>query len=83
MEGLSVLGFVFGILGLVAFVRLEKLTKELKAKGVLDEDYKEECCPLSVTVFLDFIGLKEVLARNAGVEPATFGFVDRRSIQLS
>jgi hypothetical protein len=42
MEGLSVLGFVFGILGLVAFVRLEKLTKELKAKGVLDEDYKEE-----------------------------------------
>jgi hypothetical protein len=42
MEGLSVLGFVFGMLGLVAFVRLEKLTKELKAKGVLDEDYKEE-----------------------------------------
>ena len=42
MEGLTVLGFVFGILGLVAFVRLEKLTKELKAKGVLDEDYKEE-----------------------------------------
>lgn len=42
MEGLSFLGFVFGILGLVAFVRLEKLTKELKAKGVLDEDYKEE-----------------------------------------
>jgi hypothetical protein len=24
----------------VAFVRLEKLTKELKAKGILDEDYK-------------------------------------------
>jgi hypothetical protein len=40
MEGLSVVGFVFGMLGLVAFVRLEKLTKELKAKGVLDEDYK-------------------------------------------
>ena len=39
MEGLSVLGFVFGILGLVAFVRLEKLTKELKARGILDEDY--------------------------------------------
>jgi len=42
MEGLSVLGFVFGILGLVAFVRLEKLTKELKARGILDEDYQEE-----------------------------------------
>jgi hypothetical protein len=42
MEGLSVMGFVFGILGLVAFVRLEKLTKELKAKGILDENYEEE-----------------------------------------
>ena len=42
MEGLSVLGFVFGMLGLVAFVRLEKLTKELKARGILDEDYQEE-----------------------------------------
>jgi hypothetical protein len=40
MEGLSVVGFVFGMLGLVAYVRLEKLTKELKAKGILDEDYK-------------------------------------------
>ena len=39
MQGLSVLGFVFGMLGLVAFVRLEKLTKELKARGILDEDY--------------------------------------------
>ena len=42
MDGLSVVGFVFGILGLVAFVRLEKLTKELKAKGILDENYEEE-----------------------------------------
>ena len=42
MEGLGVLGFVFGLMGMVAFVRLEKLTKELKAKGVLDKDYKEE-----------------------------------------
>lgn len=34
--------FIFGILGLVAFVRVEKLVKTLKEKGVLDEDYKEE-----------------------------------------
>ena len=42
MEGLGVLGFVFGLMGMVAFVRLERLTQELKAKGILDEDYKEE-----------------------------------------
>ena len=42
MEGLGVLGFVLGLMGMVAFERLEKLTKELKAKGILDEDYKEE-----------------------------------------
>jgi len=39
MEGLAVLGFVFG---LVAFVRVEKLIRTLKAKGVLDQGYKEE-----------------------------------------
>jgi hypothetical protein len=42
VEGLSVLGFVFGMLGLVAFVRIEKLTKTLKQKGILEEDYQEE-----------------------------------------
>ncbi len=42
MEGLAVMGFVFGLVGVVALVRLEKLTKELKAKGILDQDYKEE-----------------------------------------
>ena len=42
MEGLSVLGFVFGMLGLVAFVRIENLTKTLKQKGILEEDYQEE-----------------------------------------
>ncbi|MDA0891076.1 MAG: hypothetical protein O3C15_02015 [Proteobacteria bacterium] len=42
MEGLSVLGFVFGMLGLVAFVRIEKLTKTLKQKGILEEDYQGE-----------------------------------------
>jgi hypothetical protein len=39
MEGLAIIGFVFG---LVAFVRVEKLIKTLKEKGVLDRNYKEE-----------------------------------------
>lgn len=39
MEAFGVLGFVFGV---VAFVRLEKLTKTLKEKGVLEESYKDE-----------------------------------------
>ena len=34
-------GLVFGIFGLVAFVRVEKLVKTLKGKGILEEDYKE------------------------------------------
>ena len=42
MEGLAATGFVFSILGLVAFVRLGKLTKTLKEKGILEEDYKDE-----------------------------------------
>ena len=36
------LALVFGILGLVAFVRVEKLVKTLKEQGVLDQDYKED-----------------------------------------
>lgn len=36
------LAFVFGILGLVAFVRVEKLVKTLKEQGILGQDYKEE-----------------------------------------
>jgi hypothetical protein len=42
MEGLAVMGFVFGMVGVVALVRLEKLTEILKQKGILEEDYKEE-----------------------------------------
>lgn len=42
MEGLAVMGFVFGLVGVVAFVRLEKLTNELRVQGILDQDYKEE-----------------------------------------
>ena len=36
------LGFIFGIFGLIAFVRLEKLTKTLKQNGVLTDDYNED-----------------------------------------
>jgi hypothetical protein len=39
MEAFGILGFVFG---LFAFVRMEKLTKTLKEKGILEEDYNEE-----------------------------------------
>lgn len=42
MEGLAVLGFVFGMLGLVALVRVEKLIKTLQAQGLLDKDYTKE-----------------------------------------
>ena len=34
-------GIVFGIFGLIAFVRIEKLTKTLKEQGVLEKEYKE------------------------------------------
>ena len=36
------LAVVFSILGLIAFVRLEKLVKTLKEKGVLEQDYKDD-----------------------------------------
>ena len=39
MEVLGMVGFVFG---LIAFVRIEKLIRTLKEKGVLEKDYKEE-----------------------------------------
>ena len=42
MEGLAVIGFAFGMLGLIALVRVERLTKTLKAKGILKDNYKEE-----------------------------------------
>ena len=42
MEGLTVTVFVFGMMGIVALVRVEKLIKTLKEKGVLEQDYKEE-----------------------------------------
>ena len=39
MEAMAIMGFVFG---LIAFVRIEKLTKTLKEKRILEENYKEE-----------------------------------------
>ena len=42
MEGLGVIGFIFGMMGIVALVRVEKLIKTLKEKGVSEKDYKEE-----------------------------------------
>ena len=42
MEGLGTLGFIFGMMGIVALVRVEKLIKTLKEKGVLEKNYKEE-----------------------------------------
>jgi hypothetical protein len=42
MEGLSAAAFCFGLVGVVALVRTEKLIKTLKEKGILDENYKAE-----------------------------------------
>ena len=42
MDGLAAMGFIFGMVGVVALRSLEKLTKTLKEKGLLEEDYKEE-----------------------------------------
>jgi hypothetical protein len=39
MEAFGILGFVFGLL---AFVRLEKLTKTLKEKNILESDDEDE-----------------------------------------
>ena len=38
MDGLAAMGFIFGMVGVVALVRLEKLTKTLKEKGILEEN---------------------------------------------
>ena len=42
MEALGTLGFIFGKMGIVALVRVEKLIITLKQKGVLEKDYKVE-----------------------------------------
>jgi hypothetical protein len=42
MDGLAWMGFIFGILGLVAFGRVHQLEKTLKEKGILDTGKKDE-----------------------------------------
>ena len=42
MEGIEIIAAVFSVLGLIAFLRLNKLIKTLKDKGVLDESYKDD-----------------------------------------
>jgi hypothetical protein len=42
VEGLAAAAFVFGLVGVAAFVMVEKLTSTLKDKGILEENYKEE-----------------------------------------
>ena len=44
MDGIVVMGLIFGMVGMVGMVpliRLEKLTKTLKEKGILGDDCKE------------------------------------------
>lgn len=36
------IAFVFAMMGMIALVRVEKLIKTLKQKGVLEADYKEQ-----------------------------------------
>jgi hypothetical protein len=42
MDGLAAAALCFGLVGVVALIRTEKLIKTLKEKGILDQDYKEE-----------------------------------------
>ena len=42
MDSLGSIAFCLSMLGIVAYVRLEKLIKTLKEKGFLDKDYKKE-----------------------------------------
>lgn len=39
---MEVIAFGFGVFGLIAFVRVEKLIKTLKQQGVLEQDYTKE-----------------------------------------
>ena len=37
---MEAVAFVFSVIGVVALIRLEKLTKTLKEKEILEENYK-------------------------------------------
>ena len=41
MEGLIVTAFVFSMVGVLALMRIEKLIKILKGKGILEESFRE------------------------------------------
>ena len=40
MEGLMVMAFVFSMVGIIALMRIEKLIKILKEKGILEENFR-------------------------------------------
>ena len=40
MEGLLVIAFEFSIVGVYALIRIEKLIKILKEKGILEENFR-------------------------------------------
>jgi hypothetical protein len=42
MDGLAAAAFCFGLVGVVALVRIKKLIRTLKRKGILEQNYKEE-----------------------------------------
>ena len=39
---MEIIAIAFGVFGLLAFIRTEKLIKTLKQKGLLDEKYKAD-----------------------------------------
>ena len=50
MEGLAVMGFVFGMVGVIALVRLERLTKTLKEKRNSGRDLQRRVMHCSKTL---------------------------------
>ena len=59
MEAFAILGFVFGIMELMAFIQIQKLTKTLKEKGILEENHKEEQCTKQIySITIELLTLK-------------------------